>query len=130
MQVGASESGLVVWNLLTAGVHWAAPLSVSALAADPVHTHFAVAIVSRTQQAQQAQQAQQEQAKGTPSQQRKAARIAKAGAVAADHSFDQLVPVAGSKARLAHNCWFPGCYGQWQQSLVVICQCLWLTVRQ
>lgn len=42
--MGATACTLVVWNLLTSSVHWALPLSVASLTADPNHPVFAAAL--------------------------------------------------------------------------------------
>ena len=48
--VGCSDGFLTVWNLLTATLQWALDVPVSALAADPVHARFAIAVPSLEQQ--------------------------------------------------------------------------------
>ena len=42
--VGASDSFVAVWNILTASLHWAMDVPVSALAVDPVYGVFVIAV--------------------------------------------------------------------------------------
>ncbi|MEW5307753.1 MAG: hypothetical protein WDW36_010129 [Sanguina aurantia] len=44
--VGASAHRLIVWNLLTAAIHWSQDLDVCSLSADPLHGTFAVVLAS------------------------------------------------------------------------------------
>lgn len=45
--VGTSDTFIAVWNLLTASLHWAMDVAVSALAVDPVFGSFAIAIPAK-----------------------------------------------------------------------------------